>query len=172
MNAFETELAAIIGKPSTQRPFVCTGHPSACSVWVVGYNAATTGGDWWRFWSSDNGFDVASWRKDYDAERAARGKKASATRLRIDRLKASVPDLLETNIFATPSTSMANMPASNTRAFDLLLNTFKPRVIIAHGAPSAAHLACWTGGELITCPHLSRAGYAVVDEIADKIQNR
>lgn len=172
MTAFETALAEIVGKPSTQRPFVCTGHPSACPVWVVGYNAATTGGDWWRFWSSDRGFDIASWRKDYDAERAARGKGASATRLRIDRLKASVPNILETNIFATPSTSMANMPASNTEAFDLLLATFRPRVIIAHGVPSAKHLEGWTGGELITCPHLSRAGYAIVDEIGEKLRNR
>lgn len=172
MTGFENDLAAIIGRPSTQRPFVCTGHPSACPVWVVGYNAATTGGDWWRFWSSDNGFDFASWRKDYDAEREARGRGASATRLRIDRLKASVPNILETNIFATPSTSMANMPNSSTEAFDLLLTAFRPRVIIAHGAPSAKHLAGWTGGEIMTCPHLSRAGYAVVDEIAEKFRNR
>lgn len=170
MNDFETNLAAIIGKPSTQRPFVCTGDPSACSVWIVGYNAATTGGDWWQFWSSDSGFDFDSWRKDYDAERAARGKRVSATRLRIDRFKASVPNTLETNIFATPSTKMANMPVSSTEAFDLLLATFTPRVIIAHGVPSANHLAGWTDGELITCPHLSRAGYAIVDEIVDKLR--
>jgi hypothetical protein len=172
MTAFETDLAAIIGKPSTQRPFVCTGHPSTCPVWVVGYNAATTGDDWWRFWSSDSGFDIAAWRKDYDEERAARGKGASATRLRIDRLKASVPNILETNIFATPSTRMANMSASNTEAFDLLLTTFRPRVIIAHGVPSAKYLAGWTGGELIACPHLSRTGYAVVDEVGEKLRNR
>ncbi len=170
MKTFETELAAIIGKPSTQRPFVCNGHPSACSIWVVGYNAATAGGDWWRYWSSNSHFDYASWRKDYDAERAARGKKPSATRLRIDRLKAYVPDLLETNIYSTPSTSMANMPASNTKAFDLLLATYKPRVIIAHGVPSAAHLTSWTGGKLITCPHLSRTGYTTIDEIIDRLQ--
>lgn len=170
MTAFETDLAAIIGKPSTQRPFVCTGHPSSCPVWVVGYNAATAGGDWWRFWSPDRGFDFVSWRRDYDAERAARGKGASATRLRIDRLKSSVPNILETNIFATPSTKMSNMPASNTEAFDFLLTTFRPRVIIAHGKPSANHLASWTDGELIACPHLSRAGYAVVDEIVEKLR--
>jgi hypothetical protein len=67
---------------------------------------------------------------------------------------------------------MANMPASNTEAFDLLLATFRPRVIIAHGVPSAKHLEGWTGGELIACPHLSRAGYAVVDEIGEKLRNR
>lgn len=140
MNDFETNLAAIIGRPSTQRPFVCTSDPSACSVWIVGYNAATAGGDWWRFWSSDSGFDFASWRKDYDAERAARGKNASATRLRIDRFKTSVPNILETNIFAAPSTKMANMPDSSTEAFDLLLATFTPRVIIAHGVPGVPPL--------------------------------
>ncbi len=167
---FEKHLAAIIGRPSTQRPFVCHGDPSDCSVWIVGYNAATTSGDWWRFWSSDSGFDLASWRKNYDAERAERGKGTSATRRRLDRFRASVPDVLETNIFATPSTKMANMPNSSTEAFDLLLATFKPRIIIAHGVPSASHLAGWTDGRLITCPHLSRAGYAIVDEIVEELQ--
>lgn len=107
---FEINLAEIIGRPSLQRPFVCDGAPSTCSVWIVGYNAATSGGDWWRFWTSGEGFDLGSWRKDYDAERAARGKGPSATRRRIDRLSAKVPDVLETNIYATPSTEMANMP--------------------------------------------------------------
>jgi len=81
-----------------------------------------------------------------------------------------VPDLLETNIFATPSTRMANMPSSSTEAFDLLLATFSPRVIVAHGVPSAHYLADWTHGKLITCPHLSRAGYAIVDEIVEQLQ--
>ena len=171
MTAFEEALTAIISKPSTQRPFVCSGHPSACPVWVVGYNAATTGGDWWRFWSSERGFDYVSWREDYDQERASRGKKASATRLRLDRLKEAVPNILETNIFSTPSTKMSNMPSSNTEAFDLLLATFRPRVIIAHGVPSAKHLTGWTGGDLIACPHLSRAGYATVDAVVKKLQS-
>jgi len=170
MNDFAEQLARTIGRPSAQRPFVCDGFPSNCSVWIVGYNAATTGGDWWRFWSSENGFDLALWRSDYDAERKERGKGPSATRLRIDRFKAAIPNILETNIFSTPSTSMANMPESNTEAFDLLLATFKPKTIIAHGLPVAKHLAGWTSGELIHCTHLSRAGYATVDKIIAGLQ--
>jgi hypothetical protein len=165
MKEFEEQLTRIIGKPSKQRPFVCQGFPSNCSVWIVGYNAATCGGDWWRFWSSENGFALASWRSDYDARRKARGKGPSATRLRIDRFRAAIPNILETNIFATPSTNMANMPTSNTDAFDLLLATFKPDTIIAHGVPAVDHLAGWAGGKLIPCPHLSRAAYSTVDEI-------
>lgn len=166
---FEENLAKIIGRPSSQRPFVCDGDPSTCSVWIVGYNAATSGGDWWRFWSSDNGFDLVSWRKEYDAERAARGKGPSATRRRIDRFSEKLARVLETNIYATPSTNMANMPGSTTDAFDLLLRTFKPSVIIAHGVPAAKHLQDWTGGRLLTCRHLSRAGYAEVDEIIQQL---
>ena len=169
MTNFETDLAAIIGRPSTQRPFVCNGSPSASNTWIVGYNAATTGGDWWRFWSSGAGFNFTAWRKEYDAERAARGKSSSATRLRIDRITAAIPDILETNIYATPSTEMANMPVSTTDAFDLLLETFKPRVIVAHGVPAAKHLQDWSGGKLITCPHLSRAGYSVVDKVIEQL---
>ncbi|MEQ6247251.1 hypothetical protein ABMC89_00015 [Sulfitobacter sp. HNIBRBA3233] len=171
MTNFEKRLAAIIGRPSTQRPFVCDGHPSDCSVWIVGYNAATEGGDWWRFWSSEDGFDLAAWRNDYNAERAERGKGTSATRRRIDRFKASVPDILETNIFATPSTKMTNMPKSNTEAFDLLLAAFKPRVIISHGVPSTRYLEGWTDGKLITLPHLSRTGYAKVDDTINELRS-
>ncbi|MEP2531730.1 hypothetical protein [Shimia sp.] len=169
MTKFETDLAAIIGRPSNQRPFVCKGDPSASDIWIVGYNAATAGGDWWRFWSAESGFDFAAWRMDYDGERALRGKNASATRLRIDRFANALPNILETNIYASPSTAMANMPVSTTAAFDLLLETFKPRVIIAHGVPAAEHLQDWSGGKLITCPHLSRAGYAVVDKIIEEL---
>jgi hypothetical protein len=64
---------------------------------------------------------------------------------------------------------MANMPISTTYAFDLLLETFKPRVIVAHGVPAAKHLQDWSGGKLITCPHLSRAGYSVVDKVIEQL---
>lgn len=170
MTDFEKNLAAIIGRPSKQRPFVCDGFPSDCAVWIVGNNAATKGGDWWQYWSSDGGFDLSAWRKDYDAERKKRGKGPSPTRRRIDLFKASVPDLLETNIFSTPSPKMADMPRSSTEAFDLLLATFKPRVIIAHGEKSKKHLAGWTGGKLIPCPHLIRVSYAKVDDIIEELQ--
>lgn len=164
MTEFETRIAEIIGKPSSQRPFVCQGNPFSCDRWIVGFNAATSGGDWWRFWSTESGFDLLSWRTDYDAERSRRGKGPSATRLRLDRIRARVPNVLETNIFATPSTKMANMPPSNTRAFDFLLATLRPKQILAHGVPAARHLQGWQDGQLITCPHLSRASYAHVDE--------
>ncbi|MBD3677570.1 MAG: hypothetical protein HUJ27_04115 [Rhodobacteraceae bacterium] len=169
MLEFETGLSEIIGRPSTQRPFVCDGDPFLCGVWVVGYNAATTGGDWWQYWTTKKGFDLVSWRRDYDAERASRGKGPSATRRRIDRISARVPAVLETNIFATPSTEMANMPKSTTEAFDYLMSTLNPRLIIAHGVPAARHLGGWTGGRLISCPHLSRTSYDLVDEIIDKL---
>lgn len=167
--SFDDKLASIIGKPSSQRPFVCNGLPESCRVWVVGYNAATTGGDWWHYWAAETGFDYTAWRQDYDAERAARGKGPSATRLRIDRLAAAVPALLETNIYAEPSTSMANMPMGTTKAFDLLLSALQPEIIVAHGVPAASHLADWSQGLLITCRHLSRASYDEVDEVIERI---
>lgn len=169
MLEFETGLAKALGRPSTQRPFVCNGDPFSCDVWIVGYNAATTGGDWWQYWTTESGFDLVAWRRDYDAERASRGKGPSATRRRIDRISALVPAALETNIFATPSTAMANMPRSTTEVFDFLMSELNPKVIVAHGVPAATHLESWNGGRLITCPHLSRASYGVVDEIIEKI---
>jgi hypothetical protein len=170
MYDFETRLAKIIGRPTTQRPFICNGNPSACKIWIVGYNAATIGGDWWRYWSTDAGFDIDTWRQDYDSDRKRRSKGPSATRRRIDRITEQLSGVLETNIYATPSTKMANMPPSNTNAFDFLLETFSPEIIIAHGIPAAKHLTNWSAGKLITCPHLSRASYAVVDKIIAELQ--
>jgi len=172
VDSFETRLAEIIGKPSTQRPFVCDGMPERSEVWVVGYNAATTGGDWWHYWSSSNGFDYSAWRSDYDRERTSRGKGPSATRRRIDRLAAAIPHLLETNIYAEPSTNMANMPEGTKDAFDLLLANFSPKIIIAHGKPAIAHLDNWNSGLLIKCSHLSRAGYSEVDNIIAQVASQ
>ncbi|AXI47623.1 hypothetical protein C1J03_17385 [Sulfitobacter sp. SK012] len=77
--------------------------------------------------------------------------------------------MLKTNIFATPSTEMANMPTSTTDAFDLLLATFKPRFVIAHGGPAAKHHGGWIDGQLIACPHLFRAGYVVVGDAIELV---
>jgi hypothetical protein len=36
INSFERDLAALIGKPSLLRPFVCDGSPLECKVFIVG----------------------------------------------------------------------------------------------------------------------------------------
>lgn len=71
--------------------------------------------------------------------------------------------------FATPSTKMANMPISGTKSFGLLLATFEPLIMIAHDVPAAQHLQGWGDDMLITCPHLSRAGYSVADNVIEQI---
>jgi hypothetical protein len=169
LQAFSNRLAEIIGRPSTERPFVSDGDPAAFPVWVVGYNPATTGGDWWQYWSDECGFDKAAWRADYDAERAARGKGPSATRQRIDRISQAVPGVLETNIFGAPSTRMANMPTATTTAFDFLVEALRPRIIVAFGVEAQRHLEGWKGGLLLSARHFSRASYAEVDEIIARI---
>jgi hypothetical protein len=171
MPDFERRLEDILGKETNLRPFVCHGHPAKCPVWVVGHNPATDGDNWWRYWRVDEGFDYASWRESYDAKRKASGKGISATRRRLDRIKARIPDLLETNIYSMPSSRMDNMPASETGVFDLLLDCFKPRVILAHGVKAQRHLASWSEGRLMKCPHLSRVGYAKVDELIEEIKD-
>lgn len=166
---FEEELSRIIGRPSSQRPFVCNGHPGSCPVWVVGHNAATPGGDWWQHWKTGTGFDKGSWLSSYLEDRVARGKGPSATRRRLDRISAAVPGVLETNIYSAPSSAMSNMPSSTTEAFDFLLKTFAPRVIVAHGVEAQRHLSGWTGGRLFAIRHLSRASYGEVDDIIMKL---
>lgn len=57
LQSFESGLEAIIGRPTTLRPFVCDGSPLDCRVFIVGFNPATDSEvDFWNFWSSHRGF--------------------------------------------------------------------------------------------------------------------
>lgn len=161
--AFEHDLARIVGRPTDLRPFVCTGSPLRCAVFIVGYNPATPmAGDWWRFWASDVGFDRQAWAAAYAAQRQGAGKTGrSKTRTRIEGLIAALGDVavLEANIDARPSARKSAYPRPVTEPFDYLLQTIRPRVVIAHGVDAVAHLQGWRDeGVLIECPHFIYVG--------------
>lgn len=170
LEQFEQQLVAIIGKPSTLRPFVCDGSPLLCRVFIVGFNPATQmSADFWQFWKSDKGFDKRAWTDAYLRERQTTplkpGKRRrtamSPTRRVLDWIvKEAAPILcLETNICAPPTARALDLPAENrsTDPFDFLYATIKPDIIIAHGELAKKHLMSKNvSARLILESHFSR----------------
>ena len=159
LRTFAQGLAAIIGRPSAFRPFVCDGSPLDCPVFIVGYNPATRmEGDWWQFWDDETGFRRDVWAAAYAAHRP----KPSKTRARIDAIRQDLAGVkvLEATIDARPSARKAEYPRPVTHPFDYLLQQCRPTVVIAHGRDAVAHLQGWGAtGTLIASDHFIYVGH-------------
>lgn len=167
---FEQQLAAIVGRPTTLRPFVCSGSPLACRVFIVGLNPASPmNATFWDFWRPGVGYDKAAWMDAYVAERAKRPLKPGRTRRRkISPSRAVIECLvgelghttcLETNIYSTASEEFSDLSAGlrDTKVFDYLLVTLKPEVIIVHGEDAVAHVQSKApAASVLAVPHFSR----------------
>ena len=149
LDSFEKELRALIGRPTTLRPFVCDGSPLTCTVFLVGLNPATSlNTDFWSFWESGRGFAKARWYESYLADRADKplkpGKKirlkVSPTRRNIDAFVEGAGDVrvLETNIYASASADLRSLEHKDreTTPFEFLLESIRPKVIVVHGKPA------------------------------------
>lgn len=165
LNDFERGLAAIIGRPTSMRPFVCDGSPLDCQIFLVGIEPATAlPEDFWSFWRPGRGYDKAAWQQAYQAERRRLGKGTSPTRRNSEAFLrgAGGVKVLETNVFAAPRPRYSRVGTGGTEAFDFLLKSVRPKVLFVHGtparrkirmmAPSAAileanHLSYQTGPE-------------------------
>ena len=83
---FKIELEKLIGKHSTQRPFICDGYPLDCDIFIIGINPATsTEKEFWEFWNGDK-FNKDKWFKNYIYERKDKHYKISPTRRKIEYL--------------------------------------------------------------------------------------
>ncbi len=162
---FADRLAALIGRPSTLRPFICEGSPLMAEVFIVGYNPATRlEGNWWDYWDPDYGYRKSHWMADYSAQRG----KMSKTRAKIEDLVAGLSDqtVVEANIDARPSARKKEYPKPLTAPFDLLVAACCPKVIIAHGVDAVRHLRPLKDRlTLIECPHFIFVGHARTEEI-------
>lgn len=151
---FERDLAALIGRPTDLRPFVCDGSPLDCTVFLVGLNPATSlDADFWQFWETDRGYDKASWFRQYLAERAAKplkpGKKfrpaISPTRRNIEAFVQGAGDahVLETNIYARASEDLKSLDLAGREIapFRFLVDVIRPKVIVVHGKPAVEAMA-------------------------------
>lgn len=170
VSEFEESLAALVGRPTVLRPFVCDGSPLECDIFLVGFNPATTmAGDFWDHWETGIGFDKAAWFQAYLADRKARplrpGRKSrpavSNTRRCLGWIEegASGSSILETNIFARATATKADLAIEDRHSepFRFLVETIKPKVIVAHGID--AHIAIAnlvTAAKVLNIPHLSR----------------
>lgn len=165
LSEFADGLAALIGRPSTLRPFICEGSPLTADVFIVGYNPATRlDGDWWTFWDPAYGYRKADWMAGYSAQRG----KTSKTRAKIEEIVAGLSGhaVLEANIDARPSARKKDYPTPLTAPFDLLVAVCRPKVVIAHGVDAVRHLQPLKDRlTLIECPHFIFVGHARTEQI-------
>ena len=147
------KLDELMDKKPSARPFVCKGRPEACDVLIVGTNPATTMKKPFKcFWSAKHGFDKKAWLKSYEEQRNG---KWSRTRHVIEGVLEAAPGVgfLETNVYATATASEADILPEHrdSKFFKLLVDTVRPKIIIAHGRKAhrgvAAVLSC--DGELV-----------------------
>jgi hypothetical protein len=134
LRQFRTALEQIMPGTAT-RPFLCTGSPLACKVFIVGFNPATSlDGPFWRYWSDDSGYDKASMMRDYLIKRNL--SEPIGVRARIERIVAQLQAgiCLETNICSTPTKKAAQLVRDNrkTEIFEFLLRKIKPKLVYVH----------------------------------------
>ena len=146
LEEFERDLAALIGRPTNLRPFVCEGSPLDCEIFLVGFNPATTmEADFWRFWRPGYGYDKAAWFQRYLEERAAKPlkpgrilrQKVSAARRNMECFieGAAGARVLETNIYGAASEDMKSLDlvSREIAPFRFLLDSIRPKVVVVHG---------------------------------------
>lgn len=128
-----------LGLDPSERPFLCSGSPLECRVFIVGFNPATTvPGGFWQFWSDETGFDRSAFMKAYLATRQLRGG-----RPRIEAFSGGMPTgmCLETNIYSKPTPKAVGLRSSSksSAAFEYLFDQVRPKVIFAHSNDPIAY---------------------------------
>lgn len=191
LNALHLKLKELTKHLPDARPFLCEGSPFGCDVFLVGINPATST-NFWNYWSTESGFDKKKWIEYY---KLLHGGKLKPTRQRIEIFFKTTSPLrvLETNVFASPSAreSALDSKRRNTDLFDYLLQTIKPKLILAHGASAISHLSekykmprlSESKGEFLNIPNSSmdirvenhfsyQWSYLKIQELALEVKNK
>lgn len=141
LNALTSKLKEFTKHLTDARPFLCEGSPFGCDIFLVGINPATST-NFWNHWSTESGCDKEKWIKEY---LSLHGGKLKPTRKKIELFFETTSPLrvLETNIFASPSSreSALDSKLRDTHLFGYLLQTIKPKLILAHGGSVIQHLS-------------------------------
>lgn len=122
------------------RPFACKGNPYKCRIFIVGTNPVTKMAKPFldTYWSDSEGFLYDKFYADYDAQKPRKG-----TRPRLEQFVNGARPIrcLETNVYATPSTSMATLPEDkkDTKIFEFLLRGIQPDAIFLFSKPAIQH---------------------------------
>lgn len=154
---FRTEVAALMESPH-ERPFVCSGSPIDCSVFIVGFNPATRLElPFWSFWADSHGFDRAKFINEYERARSIKGARV--------RLNAMVPrfpfgSVLETNICSEPTRRATDLKKEDRRTaiFQYLLKTIRPQLIFLHSNEPIKYFRA-----LLESPSIQLLSHKVVD---------
>ena len=118
------------------RPFICDGLPVSDSVFLIGYNPATTmDQSWISFWSTTHGYDYSLWEKMYIHDRTSNGKtEKSSTRTRIDRIRQETGcSIFETNIFDFPTKTIGDLKRRENSIVQNFVHILHPRCIVIYG---------------------------------------
>ena len=119
------------------RPFVCDGSPYKCEAFIVGINAATKLGPFSDYWSDDDGFDMARFRREYEAS----GKREGNRRV-IREISRGFGGALETNVCLRPSRKAKQLTQADWDATILpfLFKEFRPKVVFVHAKEPIAYM--------------------------------
>lgn len=124
------------------RPFISKGDPRSCDVLIIGLNPATPiAGIFEMFWDpKKHGFRREEFYEFYSKNRNKKG--TSRTRKRIETITKSLEadnySVVETNLFAWPTSSGKKLTAAHknakTNILDTILRNIEWKLIVAHGS--------------------------------------
>jgi len=150
---FDRQLGVCLAKLDNPRPFVCSGNPLKCDLFIVGFNAATVmKAQFWDFWCLDEGFDRDAWFDTYVRERAEMPlKKGKTRRLKISRTRRCIELItaelspipsLETNLYMSATTQASELEKRlmDPTTFNFLLSAIRPKLLLVHGKEAKLHL--------------------------------
>jgi hypothetical protein len=134
LREFREQLHELMTEPGL-RPFVCSGSPLECSVFIVGFNPATSLDEpFWSHWNDETGFDKKTFMEVYLKKRGL--VKPKGVRARIERIVSELPEgsCLETNICSKPTKTAAELALNDrtTDIFRFLFRAVRPRLVYAH----------------------------------------
>lgn len=134
LSEFRNRLSDLMLTPHL-RPFLCSGSPLKCEMFIVGFNPATSlDGSFWRYWDDISGFDKPTMMRDYLRTRGL--IEPIGVRARIERIVAHLPlgSCLETNICSIPTKKADQLHRTQraTEIFEFLLRSVKPKLVYAH----------------------------------------
>ena len=139
LEEIDRRIRQLTGESPISRPFLCNGSPLGCQIAQVGINPGTDT-PFWPYWNTVTGFNKKDWLSHYLNQRG----KLGSTRDRIELLCDALAPLrcLELNLYHHYSKSEAKLEQEhrNTKLFDFMLQSVRPRLLVVHGNSPIRHL--------------------------------
>lgn len=152
LRSFRDQLSTLLQTPN-ERPFVCTGSPLTCSVFLVGFNPATRLEiPFWSFWDNGLGFNRERFIQVYESARSVEG-----VRKRLNEMVPCFPpgSVLETNICSEPTKKAADLKPQDRRTeiFLFLLKSIRPKVVFLHSNEPIKFFRTLLDDPAVALPH-------------------